>query len=51
MSSWTMKDIPNLTGKVALVTGGTRGIGLHTALGLASAGAEVTILGITELCR
>ncbi|OXA40975.1 retinol dehydrogenase 12 [Folsomia candida] len=45
MSSWTTKDIPNLTGKVAMAAGGTRGICLHTAIGLASAGAEVTILG------
>ncbi|XP_035716086.1 dehydrogenase/reductase SDR family member on chromosome X-like [Folsomia candida] len=45
MPNWSTKDIPNLTGKVAMVTGGTRGIGLYTAIGLASAGAEVTILG------
>ena len=34
-----------LTGRVALVTGGTRGIGLATARALADAGATVTITG------
>lgn len=44
-SCWTTKDIPNLTGKIAIVTGGTRGIGLCTAIGLVSAGADVIIIG------
>jgi NAD(P)-dependent dehydrogenase (short-subunit alcohol dehydrogenase family) len=35
----------NLTGKLALVTGSTRGIGLATATGLAQMGAEVIING------
>jgi NAD(P)-dependent dehydrogenase (short-subunit alcohol dehydrogenase family) len=35
----------DLTGKLALVTGSTRGIGLATALGLAQMGAEVIVNG------
>ena len=35
----------DLTGKLALVTGSTRGIGLPTAIGLARMGAEVIVNG------
>jgi 3-oxoacyl-[acyl-carrier protein] reductase len=35
----------NLSGKVALVTGGTRGIGAAAALALARAGADVAVTG------
>jgi NAD(P)-dependent dehydrogenase (short-subunit alcohol dehydrogenase family) len=38
----------DLTGKLALVTGSTRGIGLATAVGLAGMGAEVIVNGRTE---
>jgi NAD(P)-dependent dehydrogenase (short-subunit alcohol dehydrogenase family) len=41
---WTLDDIPDLTGKRALVTGVTSGIGESTVLELARNGAEV-ILG------
>ncbi len=35
----------DLTGKVAIVTGGNGGIGLGIALGLAQAGAQIAVLG------
>ena len=38
----------SLTGKVALVTGGTSGIGRRQALALAQAGAAVVLLGRRE---
>jgi NAD(P)-dependent dehydrogenase (short-subunit alcohol dehydrogenase family) len=40
---WTTKDIPPQIGKRVVVTGANNGIGWHTALELARAGAEVTI--------
>lgn len=36
-------EVPDQTGKVAIVTGGNSGIGFHAAKGLACAGAHVII--------
>jgi gluconate 5-dehydrogenase len=41
-------DLFDLSGKVALVTGGSRGLGLEIATGLAAAGARVTITARRE---
>lgn len=42
----------DLTGKTALVTGGSRGLGRAMVLGFAAAGADVAIVGRTEAtCR
>ena len=41
MSIWTANDIPNLKGKVAIVTGANSGIGFPTALELARKEARV----------
>ena len=38
----------DLTGKKAIVTGGTRGLGYGMAEGLIEAGAEVVIFGSSE---
>ena len=38
---WVSADIPDLTGKVAVVTGANSGLGLQTATALAGAGARV----------
>ncbi|MCW2786604.1 MAG: family NAD(P)-dependent oxidoreductase [Marmoricola sp.] len=41
---WTLVDLPDLTGKRALVTGVTAGLGTQTARELARAGAEVILV-------
>ena len=43
MPNWTTANIPDQTGKLAIVTGSTGGTGFETALELARKGAEVVI--------
>jgi NAD(P)-dependent dehydrogenase (short-subunit alcohol dehydrogenase family) len=45
MEKWTVNDVPPQTGKLAIVTGATGGLGFETAVGLANAGAEVVLAG------
>jgi NAD(P)-dependent dehydrogenase (short-subunit alcohol dehydrogenase family) len=40
---WTEKDIPDLSGRTAVVTGANGGLGYQTALALAGAGAHVVM--------
>src|SRR5471030_1492674 len=48
MTDWTAADIPSLTGKTAVITGATGGLGYETALALAGAGANVVLTGRNE---
>lgn len=41
MAGWTADDIPDQSGKTALVTGANSGLGFHTAVQLAGHGARV----------
>ncbi len=43
MARWTADEIPDLSGRTAVVTGGNSGIGYHTALELARHGARVVV--------
>jgi NAD(P)-dependent dehydrogenase (short-subunit alcohol dehydrogenase family) len=45
MAMWTTRDIPDQSGRLAIVTGATGGLGLETAAALAGAGAEVLMAG------
>lgn len=48
MAKWTEDDIPDLSGKRALVTGAASGIGLQAAKALARHGAEVLLVDRNE---
>ncbi|MEL7436715.1 MAG: oxidoreductase, partial [Chloroflexota bacterium] len=41
MSKWTQNDIPNLTGKVVVITGANGGLGFETARIMADKGATI----------
>jgi NAD(P)-dependent dehydrogenase (short-subunit alcohol dehydrogenase family) len=45
MNPWSVAAIPPQSGKLAVVTGATGGLGYETALALARAGAEVLVTG------
>ena len=43
ISNWETSNIPNLTGKTALITGANSGLGYYTAKALAEKNAQVII--------
>jgi NAD(P)-dependent dehydrogenase (short-subunit alcohol dehydrogenase family) len=48
--AWTTADIPDLTGRVAVVTGANTGLGYQTTRALAGAGAEV-VMAVRNLAK
>ena len=49
MSGWSAADIPPQTGRTAVITGATGGLGYETALALAGAGATVVLTGRNDI--
>ena len=47
---WTTADLPDLTGRVVIVTGASSGVGAATARALAGAGARV-VLAVRDLAK
>ena len=45
MGRWTSADVPDQSGRIAVVTGGSGGLGLETAAILAGRGATVVLAG------
>lgn len=45
---WSQAEIPAQHGKLAIVTGGSSGLGFETAIGLAQAGADVVLANRSE---
>ena len=43
MSKWTTADIPDQTGRTAVITGANTGLGYETAAALAAKGARVVL--------
>jgi NAD(P)-dependent dehydrogenase (short-subunit alcohol dehydrogenase family) len=50
MSKWTISNIPDLTGKIAIITGSTSGIGKQTAKVFASKNA-ITIMAVRNIAK
>jgi NAD(P)-dependent dehydrogenase (short-subunit alcohol dehydrogenase family) len=50
MANWTSADIPPRSGRLAVITGASGGLGFETALALAAAvaGADVVLTGRNE---
>ncbi|HVV74429.1 MAG TPA: oxidoreductase [Mycobacteriales bacterium] len=49
MARWTARDIPDQSGRVAVVTGANSGLGYHTALELARNGARVVVASRSDV--
>src|SRR3954452_11011582 len=49
-SPWTVADLPDQSGRTAVVTGANSGLGLGTARALAAAGAHV-VLAVRDVTR